>query len=87
MSEESSKLEIHFEVVGLGMAEVVIPNVVESPVPFERGQHVKHCNSERHRVLEVYHTKWMIDDVRGRFYQLVSLGLPLPKEGLDDELE
>ena len=82
MSEELIKLEIHFELVGLGMAGVPIPNVVMSPVPFEKGQMIQHYNSEEHRLLEVYSTKWVIDDSLGRFYQLASLGLPLPKEGL-----
>jgi hypothetical protein len=84
MSEELSKLEIHFELVGMGMAGVPIPNVVLSPVPFEKGQMIQHFYSEQHRMLEVYSTKWVIDDLRGRFYQLVSLGARLPKGGLDD---
>lgn len=84
MNEELYKLEIHFELVGMGLAGIPIPNVVLSPVPFEKGQMIQHCNETQGRLFEVYSTKWVIDDSRGRFYQLASLGLPLPKEGFDD---
>ncbi|HEY5895320.1 MAG TPA: hypothetical protein VIT91_19030 [Chthoniobacterales bacterium] len=69
-------LKIRFAVTGLGRQDVKIPNDIESPVPFVKGDTVFHYNSDEHRLFEVYSVQWVVDDRAGTFYQVASIGAP-----------
>jgi hypothetical protein len=62
-------LQIRFVTVGL--RDLPIPNSVESPVPFKKGDKVYYKTREENRPLEVESVQWVLD--YGGFYQEVSL--------------